>query len=210
MLLPLLAAACGTVNQGPTMAARPPSRAADEVAVWMMGNYSSATQATEDPANFKHVVLHIAPIWVERRDGRWLYVEQAMADAQDKPYRQRVYRVMDASDGVDSMVFELPGDPLRYAGAWKDPDRMNQLMPDLLTPREGCSVHLRRSGNGEWAGGTGEQTCESSLRGASYASSRVWLTPDRMRTWDQGFDASGKQVWGATTGPYVFIKEASR
>jgi hypothetical protein len=119
-LATLLQAACGTVNQGPTMAKTPPSRAADEVAVWMMGNYSSSAQAKSDPENFKSVVLHIAPIWVERIDGRWLYMEQAMADTPDKPYRQRVYRIMDEADGVENMVFELPGDPLRFAGAWKD------------------------------------------------------------------------------------------
>lgn len=210
MLGCMLSASCGTVNQGPTMAAPPPSRAADEVAVWMMGSYSSAEQARQDPANFRDVRLHIAPIWVERQDGRWMYVEQAMADTPDKPYRQRVYRVMDEPGGVQSMVFELPGDPLPYAGAWKDPARLNQLMPHLLVPREGCSVHLQRTSPSEWTGGTGEQTCESSLRGATYARSQVWLGASQMRTWDQGFDASGKQVWGATTGPYIFVKEVAK
>ena len=204
----MITAACGTVNQGPTMVQAAPSRDADQVAEWMMGSYSSSAQAAQDPANFKSVVLHIAPMWLERRDGRWMYVEQAMADSPDKPYRQRVYRIMDEPGGVESMVFELPGDALQYAGAWRDTTRMNQLMPQLLVPREGCSVHLKRASDGEWSGGTGEQTCASSLRGAAYARSQVWLGRDRMRTWDQGFDQSGKQVWGATTGPYIFIKEA--
>lgn len=209
-LATLLQAACGTVNQGPTMAKTPPSRAADEVAVWMMGNYSSSAQAKSDPENFKSVVLHIAPIWVERIDGRWLYMEQAMADTPDKPYRQRVYRIMDEAGGVENMVFELPGEPLRFAGAWKDTDRMNQLMPQLLTPLEGCSVHLKRTGNAEWTGGTGDQLCESALRGATHAHSQWWLKAGELRTWDQGFDASGKQVWGTANGPYIFIKETSK
>jgi len=29
-------------------------------------------------------------IWEERTDGYWLYVEQAIAGYQDKPYRQRI------------------------------------------------------------------------------------------------------------------------
>ena len=62
VLTTLLQAACGTVNQGPTMAKTPPSRAADEVAVWMMGNYSSSAQAKSDPENFKRVVLDEAAI----------------------------------------------------------------------------------------------------------------------------------------------------
>lgn len=206
----LLAAACGTINQGPVPAAIAPSASVDEVAQWMAGTYSSAAQATADAANYKSVVLHMTPIWRDRTDGRWLYVEQAMADAQDKPYRQRVYCVKDHAGEVQSMVFELPGDPLAYAGAWKDPSRMNALMPGLLTPRDGCSVHLKRRDDGSWAGGTKAQACESSLRGAAWASSEVTLTRDRIESWDRGFDAAGKQVWGATKGPYIFLKETSK
>jgi len=204
----LLAGACGTINQGPVPAISAPSASVDEVAAWMAGIYSSAAQAAKDSANYKAVVLHMSPIWRDRTDGRWLYVEQAMADAQDKPYRQRIYCLKDHGGEVQSLVYELPGDALAWAGAWSEPNRMNQLMPSLLTPREGCSVFLKRRDDGAWTGGTKAQACESSLRGAAWASSEVTLTRDRIESWDRGFDASGKQVWGATQGAYVFMKEA--
>jgi hypothetical protein len=151
----------------------------------------------------------MTPIWTDRSGESWLYVEQAMADAATRPYRQRVYRVLDAADGVESMVFELPGDPLRYAGAWRDPNRLNDLLPEMLVPREGCSVTLRREGD-VWVGGTHPGACESSLRGAATAQSQVWLGAAEIRTLDQGFDAQGKQVWGSTAGAYVFTKESAR
>ena len=203
----LFAAACGTINQGPVPTVTMPSASVDEVAAWMVGDYSSAGQAAKDPSNYKAVVLHMAPIWRDRTDGRWIYVEQAMADAQDKPYRQRVYCLKDHGGEVQSMVFELPGDPLVHAGDWKDPARMNTLMPSLLVPREGCSVFLKRRDDASWAGGTRPQACESSLRGAAWATSEVTLTRDRIESWDRGFDKEGKQVWGATKGPYIFLKE---
>jgi hypothetical protein len=87
---------------------------------------------------------------------------------------------------------------------------MNQLMPQLLTPDEGCSVHLKRTGEAEWTGGTGSQLCASTMRGATHAHSQVWLKSNELRTWDQGFDASGKQVWGTANGPYIFIKETTK
>jgi hypothetical protein len=34
----------------------------------------------------------------------------------------------------------------------------------------------------------------------------VVLTPTGMETWDRGFDAANRQVWGATKGPYRFVK----
>ena len=205
-----LPVACGTVNQGVVPAVAPPSAAVDEIASWLCGDFSSAAQAAKDSAHFRDVTLHMAPIWRDRTDGRWLYVEQAMADAARKPYRQRIYCLRDRADGVESMVFELPGDVQAWAGAWSDPSRFNSLMPSLLTPREGCSVHLKRQADGSWKGGTVGEGCESTRQGARYATSEVAVRRDRIETWDRGFDANGKQVWGATEGAYVFIKETSK
>ena len=55
-------------------------------------------------------------------------------------------------------------------------------------------------------GATRENDCESSLRGASYATSEVRLFADAMHSWDRGYDADGVQVWGATAGPYEFLR----
>ena len=51
--------------------------------------------------------------------------------------------------------------------------------------------------------------CASERSGAAYATAEVRLEPGRMASWDRGFDAAGKQVWGATTGAYVFVKRAA-
>ena len=32
------------------------------------------------------------------------------------------------------------------------------------------------------------------------------IRADRIVSWDRGFDAEGRQVWGAENGPYVFDK----
>lgn len=207
--LALLTTACGTVNQGPVERIRPVGGDVREVAAWMSGSYSSAAQAAKDP-QFRSVVLHIAPIWIDRPDARWFYVEQAMTDSQDRPYRQRVYRLSDSTVGVESMVFELPGDPLVHAGAWKSPRPLDQLLPSMLVPKAGCAVKLTRAESGEWTGGTDGTGCPSARQGAAYTTSEVTLTATELRSWDRGYDAQGKQVWGSTAGPYVFVKERSR
>jgi len=204
----VLLGGCGTINQGAAPEVKPPSAAVDEVARWLVGNYSSAAQAARDAKNFKSVTLHITPIWTDRIDGRWMYVEQAMTDSPDKPTRQYIFRLMDNANGVESMVLELPGDPLVFAGAWKDAQRLNQLMPKLVVPRIGCSIYLQKKNEIEWSGATKPQACESTLRGAAYASSQVAISPTHIHWWDQGFDNAGKQIWGATEGPYIFIKES--
>lgn len=209
----ILGAGCsGATVQGgaPLMAPPPPTdQTARDAAAWLVGDYSSAQQAAEDP-NYFDIRLHIVRIWRDRTDGAWLYVEQAMANAQATPYRQRVYHVITAPNGAaESVVFELPGDPLSYAGAWSDPARLNALDPALLVPRAGCSVILKRSGPGQLSGATSGDGCGSNLRGAAYATSEVTLTPLTLRSWDRGYDRAGKQVWGAVKGPYAFVKEAA-
>ena len=44
-------------------------------------------------------------------------------------------------------------------------------------------------------------------RGLENAGAAV-IVAGRFHSWDRGFDASGKQVWGATAGPYEFVKQA--
>jgi hypothetical protein len=171
----------------------------------MTGSFSSADQHAADPENYYDIRLHMVPIWRDRTDGPWLYVEQASAAKLDQPYRQRVYHLAAKSDGtLESAVWELPGDPLRFAGAWRTPERFNDLSPADLTMKAGCSMILRRRADGAFVGGTVGKGCESTLRGAAYATSEATITAEGLITWDRGYDADARQVWGATKGGYVF------
>lgn len=176
--------------------------ALDTLATWMTGSFSSAAQAAEDP-EFFDISLHMAQIWSDRTDGRWLYVEQAVAEHQDRPYRQRVYRLRELVPGLfESRVYTLP-DPTAVIGAWREEAPLAELEPSALEERDGCEILLRIRGE-TFAGSTLASLCSSGLRGASYATSEVLVTPDGLISWDRGFAADGSQVWGATTGGYVF------
>jgi hypothetical protein len=174
----------------------------------LSGAFSSAEQSKADPENYYDIRLHMTPIWPDRTDGPWLYVEQAVAARPRMPYRQRVYRLKKADDGkLISEVYELPGEPLRYAGAWQDPAKLKGLTPEQLSHKSGCDVGLTKAGDGTYAGGTTGNGCPSALHGAAYASSQVKVFADRLETWDRGYDKDGKQVWGAEKGGYVFKRQ---
>lgn len=177
---------------------------------WMCGSYSSATQAAAD-SDYFHILLHMAPIWEERADGPWLYVEQAVAASADKPYRQRVYHLLEAGgERFVSEVLELPEPQTRFVGAWRDATLLASLGPDSLSLRKGCAVRLSWSEDGQcYRGSTVEDACASSLRGAAYATSQVAVRADGLDSWDRGYDDHGLQVWGAKKGPYLFRKESA-
>lgn len=180
-------------------------RDVDVLAEWMTGSFSSAAQAAEQPEDYFDIRLHMVPIWAARDDGPWLYVEQASAARLGRPYRQRVYRLVARADGaVESRVYLLPGDPLAYAGAWREPGRFDAISLADLELRAGCALVLRRRDAETFGGATQGKGCRSTLRGATYAMSEATIHPDRLITWDRGFDADDQQVWGATAGGYIF------
>lgn len=173
----------------------------------MTGDFSSRLQNQRD-SEYYDIRLHIRPIWTNDRSSHWLYVEQAASSSEEKPYRQRIYKVeRDGAEGFKSVVYLLP-EPSKWIGAYKNTALFDQLKPSDLSLRDGCTVYLaKRSEDGAFAGSTRGEGCESNLRGAKYATSSVLITDEMLISWDQGFDAEGKQVWGATKGGYEFVKQ---
>lgn len=179
---------------------------AERLARWMTGSFSSEDQALASPDDYFDIHLETVSIWTSRTDGPWLYVEQAAASALERPYRQRVYHLVDTAEGVRSDVYELPGDPLALAGAWRMPERFDDIDPSQLSLRAGCSIHLVAESSA-YLGATRGEGCVSTLGGASYATSEVSIEQDVLSSWDRGYYADGTQAWGATLGPYVFVRQ---
>jgi hypothetical protein len=175
----------------------------EQLSDWMTGAFSSEAQSLEDP-DFRHIVLHMSPIWRNQTDGVWLYVEQAVAEAADTPYRQRVYHLRRVGEDLFASSVYTFDEPLARAGAWRREAPLADLGPDDLTEREGCTIYLLRRSDGAFEGSTLGRLCSSTLRGATWASSEVVITADGMVSWDRGWNDAGEQVWGAEKAGYRF------
>lgn len=177
----------------------------DEVA-WvhraLLGRFDSRDQAMRD-ARFLAIQLQTCEVPVPELGPRVMYVEQARLDATNAPYRQRLYVIEREEGGVRSRVFEFHT-PATVVGLCADVSRAD-VRPKDVFEREGCAVHLRAV-DGRFEGGTRGEGCESTLMGARYATSEVVLREDGMDSWDRGFDARMRQVWGATAGAYRFVR----
>ncbi|GAA4038455.1 hypothetical protein GCM10022386_25430 [Flavobacterium cheonhonense] len=168
----------------------------------MQGHYSSEKQALADK-DYYNISLRMTPIWKSK--GNYLFVEQAIFDKQDKPYRVRIYKVSQRGNEFISEIYTLK-DEKAWIGKWATPEVYDQLTEADIELKSGCEVVLKRTGKNRFEGATGDKTCPSELRGASWANSKVTVTENTIHSWDQGFDKDGKQVWGATKGGYEFIK----
>jgi len=167
----------------------------------MTGSFNSSEQAASDESYY-NISLHMYPIWQSKK-GYWLYVEQAINAMQDRPYRQRVYELTKMENGkFSSKVYTLEN-PKDFIGKWKTPDYFDQFDTSILKEREGCAVILEKQGE-NYTGSTNEKDCKSTMRGATYATSEVTIKPDVIESWDRGFDADDKHVWGAEKAGYIF------
>lgn len=172
---------------------------------YMAGTFNNAEQAAMD-TTFFNIYLRMTPIMNNHPEGYWLYVEQATAESQDKPYRQRVYHLIQADDTtLLSKVFEIKN-PKQYVGGWKDETKLAVITTDSLTSRDGCDMFIHKVDKEIFRATTMGTQCTSVLRGASYASAQVVIYPDRMVSWDRGWDKNDVQVWGSVNGAYAFIK----
>jgi CpeT protein len=198
--------ACSHLDKPVTAA---PLSGLEELQGFMVGYFNSADQARDDK-DFFNIELRVVPVWADRKDGPWLYIEQADAKTPEKPYRQRVYRLVKRGDLFESRVYEFKGDPLRFAGAWRKPTPLSEITAEDLVERVGCAVIMKRTEAGRFQGATDGKECISTLRGAAYATAEVDVTAKTLKSWDRGMAADGRQVWGSTKGGYVFVKRADK
>lgn len=194
--------ACNSTKQAGKSPAKP---SLEHFATLLNGTFTSEKQASTD-TNYFPISLVMTRIWEDRKDGIWLYVEQAMMSRLNKPYRQRVYRLDNPSQGIFTSDIYTFSNPLELAGLQNDAAKRNQLTPERITLKNGCTVIMRYE-NGQYVGGTDGSKCPSDLRGAKYTTTKISLQEGRLDSWDQGFDSTGTQVWGATGGGYIFLKK---
>ena len=179
----------------------------------MQGRFDSSAQAASD-ADFRDVTMTICEVNVTDvpayAAGRFLYVEQALTKNLGSPYRQRFYRIknIEKLGKIASTTYE-PSNPFVKTSALgmcqKSLQARSFSWSEIGLAR--CDVFL--TGQGEnFSGSTGAQGCKSTLYGASYMTQEFAFDGNTMTTWDRGYSADGKQVWGAEKAPYIFSRLA--
>ncbi|HEU4495979.1 MAG TPA: chromophore lyase CpcT/CpeT [Flavobacterium sp.] len=201
-LIYLFAAAILLTSCKPALTNSNKSASLKELASIMQGAYSSEKQSLQDKSYY-NISLRMVPIW--KNKGYYLYVEQALFEKQEAPYRVRIYKISQRNNEFVSEIFTLKNEK-EWIGKWKTPEAFEALSENDIELKPGCEVVLKRTAKNTFEGKTGDKTCASELRGASYATSKVTVTANQIISWDQGFDKDGKQVWGAEKGGYIFNK----
>lgn len=180
-----------------------------ELLALSLGSYTTLEHAESDD-RYGVVEAEIVRIWPDRKDGYWLYQEQAFLgqtpDAidmsnKDKPYLVRVIHSVEVEPGVVRRTPHRVKDQAAILGAWREETPLSALSPEDLEPVQ-CSLTVTRIAEKYWT--SKSESCPNAHRGASYALSLGVKHDGGYANWDRGFTDDGDHVWGPASGGYIF------
>ena len=177
-----------------------------EVVSHLDGAMDTSAQASANP-KAPNVRITSCKVKIEdatlNRPQQFLYQEQALSRKLTQPYRQRFLRIAPSADkrSVESAVFKPPT-PAAWTGLCGKP-KAERIVKISDIGESKCSVFLQRQGE-NYVGDTKAGGCPSDYKGAVRITNHIVLHQAGMDTLDRGFDAAGKQVWGAKNDPYQF------
>lgn len=171
----------------------------------MTGSYDNYAQAEADSL-IPPLYLHMYPIWKDKYDNPWLYVEQGVSELPTRPYRQRFYEIkhIDGRLGYDTYYLKKSFD---FNGRWRTPEYFDSIDASILQLREDCTVFVAASSEGHYSGTTSGKSCTSMRRDIKYLTRQVIIAPGEFQDWQRGFDALDQQIFGPAGGPYQFERQ---
>ncbi len=189
----------------------PLAQQVQQVAAYLTGTMETSAPSSAHPGS--RVTVRMSTCAIQRTDQLdqvWLYQEQALSTELNQPYRQRFLQITASpySQTVRSLSYK-PIHPQAWVNFCDRSASDRRITPSALsTPL--CSVFLKpardSTGQNIYWGNTPADGCPANVRGATRITNHILLHSTGMETWDRGFDAQGKQVWGAKAESYHYRK----
>jgi hypothetical protein len=185
------------------------------LADYMAGEFDNREQALADPAWYVHLRMWQRPISLFGEDSLTIFAEQANVLKLDRPYRQRIMRLMtnEESDGSLHIQYYMPKDPSALLGAGCNSALLNTLTEEQLDLLPGCRLAVTQQqvapNRYRFFGKPSEQACCTFkyLGDTVQVSLGFETTGDEFLSYDKGIDqTNGKATWGAIMGPYRYTK----
>ncbi|GAB1537565.1 chromophore lyase CpcT/CpeT [Scytonema sp. NUACC21] len=182
---------------------------------YLIGEFDNREQALAEPAWYVHLRLWHRPVPLFQEDSFTLFAEQANIVNLDKPYRQRILRLIEPSDPNAPIKgqYYMPKNPLALLGAGCNPDILNTLTLDQLELLPSCVLYvsqeaLASDGYRFVATPPTNTRCSFTYGGNTIQVSLGFeSTQDKFMSYDKGIDPiTGKATWGAILGPYRYTK----
>ncbi len=171
---------------------------------WLPGIYESTNVKFQDEE--LNVTLHILPIWQERSDGKWFYIESNIINKMTKPFRQRILQfVATPSDHIRMYTYRIPR-ATDFAGAYFSPELLASLTPSQISIRNGCELNIKHKMTDIFVGESDHLACFSKVNGGQLMTTFLSLSEYSLSYWNRGTNENGRVVLGDEQAPMSFIK----
>jgi hypothetical protein len=172
----------------------------------MVGHFTTLIIA-ESESTSDGLQRFVVPVWLDREDGPWLYIEEATTNQPDEPTSQLVMNIRLGYHGqVRCEVYDLPGDPIVHANAWNEPDALSSISPQQCDYRSGCTIDLHLYGQDVYVGSTNGRGCPDQYLNGAFMTIRQQIGALSMTRWVRGFTTDGVLLWGSPDTPEVFYR----
>ena len=184
-----------------------------EFAQTLAGIYDNFAQSQQNPKDFARINIIFRPLPWGIFDGPGFYSEQHYDYAPWSPYRQGVHKLIAHKEISNTFIMENFGyaDPMRLAGAGRNPELLASLKKENLKARCGCAMHFKTKKNREYIGSVepGKKCMIPRDGQLTYLVSEVEVTQESWTSRDRGYDPdTNKQIWGSEHGQLIFKKVA--
>ena len=182
-----------------------------EFAQTIAGIYDNFAQSQQNPKDFARINIIFRPLPWGIFNGPGFYSEQHYDYAPWSPYRQGVHKLIAHKENSDTFIMENFGyaEPMRLAGAGRNPELLASLKKENLKARCGCAMHFKTKKNREYIGSVepGKKCMIPRDGQLTYLVSEVEVTQESWTSRDRGYDPdTNKQIWGSEHGQLIFKK----
>ncbi len=188
------------------------------LAHYLAGEFENRQQAIAEPAWYVSLRLWHRPLTLfpEDRSGDslTLFAEQANILQLDRPYRQRLLRLLRSPAQPDALRVQYYGfqQPAVFKGAGQNSALLDGLTPDQVELLPGCVLDVTQRSHPEGLHFTAtappDACCQFQYEGQTgQVALGFEISPATYLTYDKGIDpATGQALWGALMGPYRYTK----
>jgi hypothetical protein len=185
------------------------------LAHYLAGEFDNREQAIAEPAWYVHLRLWQRPVPLFQEDSLTIFAEQANIVNLDRPYRQRIIRLIQesGSDAPLKVQYYMPKNPSTLVGAGRNPALLNTLTPNHLELLPSCVLNVTQQllapNQYKFAATPPPDTrcCFTVDGNIVQVSLGFEVTDDKLLSYDKGIDSTtGKATWGAILGPYCYAK----
>ncbi|MDF2389171.1 chromophore lyase CpcT/CpeT [Nostoc ellipsosporum NOK] len=182
---------------------------------YLAGEFDNQEQALAEPVWYVHLRMWLRPVDLFSEDSITLFAEQANIINLDRPYRQRIMRLMPGSDSFSAIQVQyyMLKDPSALSGAGQNPALLKTLAIEQLDLLPGCILTVTQkilapNSYKFTATPVPETRCSFTYLGNSIQVSLGFeATATAFNSYDKGIDPeTGKATWGAIMGPYRYTK----